>query len=400
MKLTLRSSVSGLWTPNLILLASATFLVCFGQGLFGGVRTNFFIDTLGLTGGQVLWLEGIREIPGLALMFIAAAVMHLPLAWQTAAYTLIMGLGYGLQATVGSYSALIAMALVASLGMHGWMPLNNALAMSLTTKDKSGRVLGAISSVTAMASIVGMGVVAITTRLTGDISLRLYFAIGGGLIVLGAFLIARLPRDVGSTGAIQPRMLLSRRYWLYYVLTFLEGSRKQVLGTFTSLVLVDRHSFEVWEISLLLLISSVVNFVSAPWLGRLLDTYGERSTLTVSYVLLALCCVGCAVVQSAWVLSVLVILIHLLLILGMGLSTYVNRVAPPEELAPTLSAGISINHVTSVGMPLVAGLLLPLVQYSGIFWGTAAIILLSVPFTLAIRATPLCARELAPAAAK
>jgi len=375
---------STIWTTNLVLLASATFLLSFGQGLLGGARTNFFIDTLGLTGEQVLWLEGIREIPGLALMFIAALVMHLPLAWQTAAYILIMGIGYALYAPVDSYGALILVALIASLGMHGWLPLNSALGMSLTTKDKSGRVMGILSSVSALASIVGMGGMALAGKLLATMSLRVYYALGGALIIVAAVFVARLPKHIGSTEQRQPRMLLSRRYWLYYVLTFLQGSRKQAMGTFTTLVLVDHHGLEVWQISLLLLVSSIVNFAAAPSLGRWLDQYGEKATLTASYVLLTLCCAGYAVVRSVWVLTVLVIFIRLLLVCGIGLSTYVNRIAPPEELAPTLSAGISINHVTSVGTPLLAGVLLPIVGYSGIFWATAGIILLSIPFTLAI----------------
>jgi len=54
-----------IWTRNLVLFAVALFLARFGQGLLGGARMNFFIETLGLSGGQVLWLEGIRELPGL-----------------------------------------------------------------------------------------------------------------------------------------------------------------------------------------------------------------------------------------------------------------------------------------------------------------------------------------------
>ena len=157
------------------------------------------------------------------------------------------------------------------------------------------------------------------------------------------------------------------------------------MGTFTTLVLVDLHGLKVWQISLLFLVSGIVNFISAPRLGRLLDRFGERATLTASYALLTLCCIGYALVHSIWILAILVILIRLLLICGMGLSTYVNRIAPPEELAPTLSAGISINHVTSVGTPLLAGALLPVIGYSGIFWGAAGIILLSIPFTLAMK---------------
>ena len=44
----------------------------FGQGVFGGARTNFLVETIGLDPSQVLWLEGIREVPGLALRLAAA----------------------------------------------------------------------------------------------------------------------------------------------------------------------------------------------------------------------------------------------------------------------------------------------------------------------------------------
>ena len=83
---------------------------------------------------------------------------------------------------------------------------------------------------------------------------------------------------------------------------------------------------------------------------------------------------------------------------SMGLSTYVYRSAPPEELTPTLSAGISINHVTSVAMPLVAGALLPIIKYEGIFLGTGTLILLSVPLALALRPRQLVVSQVAPAA--
>ena len=99
------------------------FLLRLGEGLLGGVRTSFFVDTMGLSGGQVLWLEGIRELPGLGLMFIAAATMRLPLPRRAAVSVLIMGVGCALFALVGSYLALLVVAVVASLGMHIWMPL-------------------------------------------------------------------------------------------------------------------------------------------------------------------------------------------------------------------------------------------------------------------------------------
>ena len=119
----------------------------------------------------------------------------------------------------------------------------------------------------------------------------------------------------------------------------------------------------------------------------MIDRLGERTILATTYAGLALACVGFATLHSVWLLVVLLLLIKLLVTAGIGLETYVYRIAPTEELVPTLSAGISINHVTSVGMPLVAGAILPFIGYEGIFWGTAGLILLSIPLALAMKIT-------------
>ncbi|NLD71627.1 MAG: hypothetical protein GX649_02800, partial [Chloroflexi bacterium] len=100
---------------------------------------------------------------------------------------------------------------------------------------------------------------------------------------------------------------------------------------------------------------------------------------------LALSCLGFGLLDAPLVLAGLVVLQRFLGVLGMGLNTYVHRTAPDEELTPTLTAGISINHVTSVIMPLIAGAVLPFVGYEGVFIGTGALILLSVPFAAAMR---------------
>ncbi len=186
-------------------------------------------------------------------------------------------------------------------------------------------------------------------------------------------------------------MLIKGRYWLYYVLTFFQGSRKQVLNTFGMLVLVDTYKLQVWQVSIILVASSVINLVGAPYLGRLIDRFGERRMLATSYTLLTLGCVGFATIGSVPILIPLLLSIKLLVTMEIALNTYVYRSTPAEELTPTLSAGISINHVTSVAMPLIAGAVLPFVGYEGVFWGTAVLILLSIPFALAIKAAPAAA---------
>ncbi len=374
---------ASIWTRNVVILALTVFFTRFGQGLQGGVTTNFFVQDLGLGGDQVLWLVGIREIPGLCLMFLAALMMRLPQSRRAFLALILMGLGYGSFALVHSYGALIAMALVASVGFHSWMPLRSSLGMGMVRRERSGRVLGRLNAVGYLATMGGMLVVVFLSERLG---LRPFFVLGGIFMVIAAFMVCRLPGDIGSDPKKVPRIVLRRRYWLFYVLTLFEGSRTQVFHTFGAWVLIDNYGFNAQRISLLLIISGIVNFLLSPHVGNWIDRFGERWMLASSYFALVLCFIGYATVHNPWVLGALYITISLLVMFRMGLHTYINRIAPSEDLSPTLSAGVSINHITSVGMSLVAGTLLRIIGYEGLCWGAAGIILLSIPFALAVRA--------------
>lgn len=379
-----RVANSDLWTRDVILLTLTVFLARFGQGIHGGISTNFYVNDLGLGGDGVLWLAGIREIPGLTLVFLAALVMHLPQSQRAFFSLLLMGLGYGCYVFVRSFGSLVTMAVIASIGFHNWLPLQSSIAMGLVGKDLSGRVLGRMNSAGALASIGGMIVIVLFTKRFG---LRPFFVVGGVLMVASAFVAFRLPRSIGADSATVQRIIFRKRYWLYYILTFFEGSRTQVFHAFGAWVLVDRYGLDARTISIVLILSGAANFLVAPFLGKWIDKFGERRSLTLSYLALALSFVGYATVNNAVGLSGLFIAIRLLVLTRIGLHSYINRIAPAEDLTPTLSAGVSINHITSVGMSLVAGTLLRIVGYQTLCWGAAGIILLSVPFAVAIRIT-------------
>jgi len=373
-----------IWTRSLILFAVATFFARFGQGLTGSVRMNFFVETIGLSSEKILRLEGIRELPGLALIFLAALTMRMPHRRQAAVAVLLLGVGFGLYAFVHSYAALLAVAIIASFGFHLWVPVNGAIGMSLAGKENAGKVLGTLSAVGSLASIAGMGVLAVVSRLFSGASLGSYYLLAGGMIVVGALFILRLPSDIGTSEAEPPRILVKRRYWLYYVLVFFSGARKLVLSSYVTLVLVQKFDLQVWHISTLMVFGSILNLLLAPYLGSLIDRFGERRTTPIAYAALALCCLGYATIANPWVLVGLWVIMHLATPLGMGLSTYVYRTAPPEELTPTLTAGVTFDHISSVGMPFIAAAALPLIGYEGFFLIAAGLILVSIPFARAL----------------
>jgi hypothetical protein len=46
-----------------------------------------------------------------------------------------------------------------------------------------------------------------------------------------------------------------------------------------------------------------------------------------------------------------------------GASTYLRKIAVPEEIAPTLAMGVTILHATAIVVPVAAGIILNFVGY-------------------------------------
>jgi predicted MFS family arabinose efflux permease len=370
------------WTQPLVFLALAFFFSRLGEGLQSAVSTNFYVQDLKLGGDQVLWLAGIREIPGLLLIFVAMLLTRLPLARQAALSLVLMGVGYGAYAAVHSYTALIAASLLGSIGFHNWMPLQSSLSMSLVPKSHSGRIMGRMNSIGALAALGGMLLVTLTVKQLG---LRAFFVFCGIALVIAAVMVFRIPTSVGQNEGQVRKIVFKRRYWLYYVLIFFEGSRTQVFFAFATWVLAQIYHLDAQKISILLIASGLVNFLGVPRMGALIDKLGERAVLLISYSGLALSFIGYALIHNVWLLCVLYCSINFLVLSRVALDTYANRMSLPGDLVPTLTAGVSVNHITSVSMSLLAGSLLRVVGYEALSWGAAIVILLSLPFAALVR---------------
>jgi predicted MFS family arabinose efflux permease len=275
---------SSFWTKNVILLALTFFFVWVGQGLWTSINTNFFVQDLGLDGREILWLAGIRETPGLLLMFLAALVMRLPLSRRAAASLALMGVGFACYGLVHSYTALIAVVLVGSIGFHNWFAVSNALGIGLAKEGQSGRVLGRMNAVGMLASVLGMATVMF---LADRLGLRPFYIISGASILVAAIIVSRLPTDIGADARESPRMLFSKRYWLYYVLILFQGVRTQVFTVFGPWVLVQFYQVTASQLALLMVVSRMINFFAAPRLGDWVDRFGERTVLTSCYVAMA-----------------------------------------------------------------------------------------------------------------
>ena len=113
------------------------------------------------------------------------------------------------------------------------------------------------------------------------VGMRNMYLVSGTFVVLGGlglFFIPKNPRLVRQQGFV-----FKRRYWLYYLLNFLDGCRAEISMTFALFTLVDIYHVDVQHTTLLLLINAVLGWFAAPRIGALVDRIGERPVLTVAY---------------------------------------------------------------------------------------------------------------------
>jgi MFS family permease len=122
------------------------------------------------------------------------------------------------------------------------------------------------------------------------------YTLGGGVAVVIVFYCWQsfplFPEKVTQT----KKIILRKRYWLYYALQFMSGARRQIFVVFAGFLMVEKFEFTVAEISMLLIANAAINVVFAPKIGRLIQRFGERKSLIFEYIGLSLIFAGYAFV--------------------------------------------------------------------------------------------------------
>ena len=212
------------------------------------------------------------------------------------------------------------------------------------------------------------------------LTVRPMFLLAGAAGLAAAFFCSRIPKDIKAPGA---RLIIRKKYWLYYVLQFLEGWRKQIFIAFAGFMLVREYATPLWLMLVLALITQALGWFVAPLTGRIIDKVGEKKVLLFYYGTMAVVCACYARVHHVYVLYGLYVADSVLFSCNMALTTFVGRLAPREEHTATLSAGVAANHVAAVTMPLVGGVLWKLYGYEWAFYmGAVMAVLTLVPVML------------------
>jgi MFS family permease len=253
------------------------------------------------------------------------------------------------------------------------------MTLSLAEPGRTGRRLGQVQAAGAAGSGAGLAA-ALVLHLLG-VRIRSIYVVGAGASLLAAAACLAVPRKIKTPG---PRLVLRKRYWLYYLLCFLEGWRKQIVIAFAGFLLVKVHGTPLTTMLLLAAATNGVGWVASPLIGRLIDRLGERRVLVFYYVSLTACFVAYALVWNKLVLYGVFVIDGALFACSMSLTTYVSRIAPATEHTATLSMGVAMNHVAAVAMPLVGGLLWQKLGYKWTFLTGVATAGLSIAASLLV----------------
>ena len=351
------------------LLAVATLLAYIVINIPQTISPNFFRDEIGMDGALNGYLIAIREVPGFLLIFVAAFLLRFGLAWATAVALAVAGIGYVLFAGTNSFAALIVPTLIASVGYHSWLQLQDALGLSLAKHGEEGAVLGRFRSIgfagTIVALLVTLAILFAVDRVSGDLRsaqgpwLRGLFVATGICAFVGAAVISRFPvsADARAAARAAPRITWRREYGLYYWLSFLDGSRMQIYFAFAPFVLVEEFNVDALTLTLLLIVAAVINWAAGSWVGRMVDRHGEKRMLTAGYLMHLAVFLGFALSQNIWLLYVTYLGYNFLFLFSIGTTTYLRKICRPEDLAPSLAMGISLAHLTAIVVPILGAAL-------------------------------------------
>lgn len=342
---------------------------------------NFAVDVVGVDGLEMGIIQSIREVPG----FLAFLVVYLLLfitERRLAAFSIaVVGLGVALTGFFPTTWGLVATTLIMSFGFHYFETVNQSLTLQHYDLATAPLVSGRLKGLTSVGNLAVGGAIFLLAEVW---DYPMLFA-GVGLVVVVAGLGALFVPIADVEARPQRKgMLLRKKYWLYYLLTFFAGARRQIFVAFSVFLMVERLGFTVQEVTALFIFNNVVNWFVSPRIGRAINRFGERAVLSVEYATLIVVFAAYGVVESKMVVAFLYILDHVVFNCSIAIRTYFQKIAEREDIAPSMAVGFTINHVAAVVIPFCAGAVW-LLHPSWVFFSGAVLAAVSLGFVQCIR---------------
>jgi predicted MFS family arabinose efflux permease len=251
------------------------------------------------------------------------------------------------------------------VGFHYLETLHNSLSLQWLAKEEAPAVLGKLLSARAICNFLILGGLYIYLLFFSANYFVIYLLAGGVAVLIGLFCWFAIPHFEDQVTQ-KKNLFLRKQYWLYYLLTFMAGARRQIFVVFAGFLLVEKFGFPVENVVLLTLVNAVFTFWLAPKIGHLISVVGERRALTMEYVGLIIVFVSYAFVDSIAVAVALYLLDHLFFAMAIAIKTYFQKIADPADIAATSSISFTINHIAAVVLPALLGLVW-VINHSAVF---------------------------------
>lgn len=368
---------------NFILLSTLLVTISFAAWL--ALLNNFVIDKAHFTGVEIGILQSFREIPG----FLAFTAIFILMAIKEQTFIIIalcvMAIGVAITGLFPFEYGLYATTVLMSIGYHYTETINTSLTLQWIDKSKTPEFLGRLISIKSMTSLITYGIIWILFTFTAINYANTYFIFGSLalILVIGLWLIfPEFEREHEQ----HKKLILRKRYWLYYLLTFFSGARRQIFMVFAGFMMVEKFGYQPQDIALLFIANHLLNLFIAPIIGRWIGRVGERRALTIEYTGLIFVFIGYALVENSQIAAALYIIDHLFFAMAIALKTFFQKIADPKDIASTAGVAFTINHIAAVVIPVVFGLLW-IINHSLVFYSGALIAVASLVFCQKIDAT-------------
>ncbi len=317
---------------------------------------NFAIEQAAFTGREIGILQSLREVPG----FLAFMVIFVLLVLREQTFALfsvaLLGAGVAITGFLPSEYGLYFTTMLMSIGFHYLYTVQQSLTLQWIDTVHAPLVMGRLSAASSLAAIVAFGSVWLGMEYL-DFEYRWLYLGAGGLAVIIALAAWLVFPHFAHKVPQRKHLLMRKRYWLFYALTFMSGARRQIFVVFAGFLMVEKFGISVANIALLFLVNHVINAAVAPRIGRLIMRYGERLALSLEYVGLIIIFTAYAFVEVAWVAALLYIFDHLLFAMAIAIKTYFQKIADPADIASTAGVSFTINHIAAVVIPVTFGII-------------------------------------------
>ncbi len=317
---------------------------------------NFVIERAAFTGREIGILQSLREVPG----FLAFTTVFVLLVIKEQRFALValllLGLGVSLTGFLPSEYGLYFTTVLMSTGFHYFYTVQQSLTLQWFDSGRTPLVLGRLAAATSWASLLGFALVWLCMEWL-DLGYVFLYVLAGGAAMVVAVLAWRLFPQYDQTVPQHKHLLMRKRYWLYYGLTFLSGARRQIFMVFATFLMVEKFGYSAAEIALLYILNHSINTFMAPAIGRFVARFGERITLTFEYTGLIFVFTAYAFVETAWVAAVLFVVDHIFYAMAIAIKSYFRKIGDGADMASTASVAFTINHIAAVIIPVSFGAL-------------------------------------------